>query len=539
MFTDYALKADARTYGRMTAETRNVIGGENLCVRRLGLRLKLEVSHSIFRRVAIWIGMALCAIAPASILHAQQVTDNRHVTSRAVGRVGMPAPLVIAHVTVIDVFSGARQFDMNVTVQGDRITEVEKFAGAKIPTGARVVDGYGKFLIPGLWDMHVHTFFGTWVPGGRDVTLRLFVANGITGVRDMGSELDLILQARDEIARGKLLGPRMVVAGPMLDGPKTQFPASIAIGTPDEGRRAVDMLVERGVDFIKIQSYVPREAYFAIADECKKKGITFVGHVPDAIRASEASNAGQRSFEHLIGIFEGSSTVEDELMKGPKGPGKFLETYDASREAALIALLAKNQTWQCPTLYWERGQWLVDVMDVNKDPDAKYAPAFWREKSWPRFTQSIIKDLDTDPLAVREKFVEHELDIVRKLHGAGVPFLAGTDTPAGVDVIPGFSLHAELQRLVDAGLTPLEALQTATINPARFLGKTADLGTVEKGKIADLVLLDADPTQDIRNTRKIAGVILKGLYFSRQNLDSLLVQAQAAGQKAEAVGRSK
>jgi hypothetical protein len=456
-----------------------------------------------------------------------------------VGRVATPGRLVITHVTVIDVAGGAPSSDTSVLIEGDHITQMGSSRGLEPPKDALAVDGTGKFLIPGLWDMHVHTFFGTWVPGGGDVTLPLFVANGITGVRDMGSELDLILKARGEIAEGKLLGPRMVVAGPMLDGPKTQFPASIAIATPEDGRRAVDMLVGRGVDFIKIQSYVPRDAYFAIAEECKKKGIVFVGHVPDAIRASEASNAGQKSFEHLIGIFEGSSTVEDELLKGPKGPGRFLETYDASTEAVLIGLLAKNQTWQCPTLYWERGQWLVDVIDVNKDPDATYAPAFWREKTWPRFTQSIIKDLDTDPLPVREKFVEHELDIVRKLHAAGVPFLAGTDTPAGVDVIPGFSLHAELQRLTDAGFTPLEALQTATINPARFLGKISDLGTVERGKVADLVLLDADPTLNIRNTRKIAGVILAGRYFSRQDLDSLLNKAQAAGKNTQPVAIAK
>jgi imidazolonepropionase-like amidohydrolase len=172
---------------------------------------------------------------------------------------------------------------------------------------------------------------------------------------------------------------------------------------------------------------------------------------------------------------------------------------------------------------------------VNNDPNAKYAPAFWREKSWPRFTQSIVKDLDTDPLPVRERFVEHELDIVRKLHAAGVPFLAGTDTPAGVDVIPGFSLHAEMERLVDAGFTPLEALQSATINPARFLGRTADLGTVKEGKIADLVLLDANPTQDIRNSRRIAGVVLNGRYFSRADLDKLLQDALYAGQLTKEV----
>jgi imidazolonepropionase-like amidohydrolase len=342
----------------------------------------------------------------------------------------------------------------------------------------------------------------------------------------MGSDLDLILATRRDVARGILLGPRMVVSGPMLDGPKTQFPSAIAIVTPEDGRRAVEMLRGRGVDFIKVQSYVPRDAYFAIAEECKKQKIVFAGHVPDAIRASEAAEAGQKSFEHLIGIFEGSSTIEDELLKGPKGPGRFLETYDSAKEAALIRLLARKQIWQCPTLYWERGQWLVDAIDVTKDPDAKYAPVYWREKSWPKFTAGILKDLDTDPLPVREKFVAHELEIVKRLHHAGVPFLAGTDTPAGVGVLPGFSLHQELQRFVEAGFTPLEALQTATINSARFLGEQNDFGTVDKGKIADLVLLDANPLEDIRNTRSIAAVIANGRYYPREQLDRILADIE-------------
>ena len=436
-------------------------------------------------------------------------------------------PIAITNVTVIDTAGGPAKPNMTVVIQSDRIAAVGATGGTAVPKGARVVDGTGKFLIPGLWDMHIHTFFGDWVPGGKEVTLPLFIANGITGVRDMGSDLDPILAARRDVASGALLGPRLVVSGPMLDGPKSQFPAAIAISTPEEGRRAVAMLKGRGVDFIKIQSYVPREAYFAIADECRKQKIEFEGHVPDAIRASEAADAGQRSFEHLIGVFEGSSTIEDDLMKGPKGPARFLDTYDAAREAALIQLLAKKQVWQCPTLYWERGQWLVDAIDVTKDPDAKYAPASWREKSWPKFTAGIIKDMDTDPLAVREKFVAHELGIVKRLQRAGIPFLAGTDTPAGVDVLPGFSLHQELQRFVDAGFTPMEALQTATINPAKFLGKRADFGSVEKGKVADLVLLDADPVDDIRNTRKIAAVVSNGRYYSREKLDGILAGVAA------------
>lgn len=445
-----------------------------------------------------------------------------------------PAPgpadptLVITHATVIDPRDGSTRPDQAIAIRGDRIAWVTGAGGAVIPAGARTVDASGKFVIPGLWDMHVHTFFGTWVPGGREVTLPLFIANGITGVRDMGSELEPILEARAAIAEHRMLGPRMVVAGPMLDGPRTQFPASIAIATPEDGRRAVQMLAGRGVDFIKIQSYVPRDAYFAIADECRKRGLVFVGHVPDAVRGAEAAEAGQQSFEHLIGIFEGSSTAEDALLAGPKGPGRFLETYDAGKEAALTRLLVAHQTWQCPTLFWERGQWLVDAIDPSRDPDGRYAPVFWRETSWPRFTASILKELDTDPLAVRQRFVGHELEIVHRLHAAGLPLLAGTDTPAGVDVIPGVSLHHELGRFVDAGLTPLEALQTATINPARFLGRLADLGTVEPGKLADLVVLDRNPLADIAATRAIAAVVAAGRYHARADLDVILRDVAAA-----------
>jgi len=474
-----------------------------------------EGARSASARAAAVIVAALLAVAPV----------------RAQGIEGAGVGLVLTHVAVVDAASGAVQPDMTVVIDGNRIVRVEKSKHSRIPKIAKVVDASGKFLIPGLWDMHVHTFFGTWVPGGREVTLPLFIANGITGVRDMGSDLEPILAVRKGISEEGLLGPRMVIAGPMLDGPRTQFPASLAITTPEDGRRAVDMLKSRGVDFIKIQSYVPRDAYFGVAEECKRQNVAFVGHVPDAIRALEASNAGQKSFEHLIGLFEGSSTAEDELLKGPKGPARFLATYDASQEAALIHTLAKNQTWQCPTLFWERGQWLIDQPAMKAamahDPDAKYAPASWREKSWPAFTASILKNLDTDPLPVREKFVEHELGIVKRLHAAGVPFLAGTDCPAGVDVLPGFSLHSELERFVAAGFTPLEALQTATINPAKFLDRLGDFGTVEKGKIADLVLLDANPLDDIRNTRKISAVVANGRYFSRENLDRILSDAQA------------
>jgi imidazolonepropionase-like amidohydrolase len=442
--------------------------------------------------------------------------------------------LIIDDVTVIDVSSGSLQPHRTVIVSTNRIMAVmehrdvpKEEADKNKPLGT-LIDGRGKFLIPGLWDMHVHMVFGDWFPQAKEITLPLFIANGITGVRDMGGELGTLETWRQETATWQLIGPRIVMAGPMLDGPKPRFPSSIAIKTPEDGRRAVDELAGKGVDFIKLQSLIPRDAVFAIADEAKKRGITFVGHVPDSVRASEMSNAGQKSFEHLIGIFEGASPLEDEFIKGSKNESQFLSTYDPVRAEKLFALLAKNRTWQCPTLVWERGGNLIDQTDFAHDARAKYIPAYWKDVTWKRFTDQVEHEFNTDDLATRKRFVEKELEVVRTMHNAGIPFLAGTDTPPGVYIFPGFSLHEELQRFVAAGFTPLEALQTATINPARFLGMESLLGTIERGKFADMVLLDANPLNDIRNTQKIAGVIANGHYFSRADLDKMLKDVEAA-----------
>jgi len=327
--------------------------------------------------------------------------------------------LIIEDVTVIDVTAtGAPALPhRTVLVRNGRIEQVVKTGDLRRskPAGIRI-DGKGKFLIPGLWDMHVHMVFGDWFPRGKEITLPLFIANGVTGVRDMGGELEVLQQWRKEISAGTLLGPRMVISGPMLDGPQPRFPSSIAVATPDDGRRAVDDLKRRGADFIKLQSLVPREAVFAVADEARKQGIPFVGHVPDAVRASEASNAEQKSFEHLIGVFEGSSPREDEFLKGSKGPGKFLATYDPERAAKLFALLAKNHTWQCPTLVWERGGNLIDEADFAHDARAKYVPAYWKDVTWKRFTQQIVHEFNADDLDTRRRFVEKELEVVNAMH---------------------------------------------------------------------------------------------------------------------------
>jgi imidazolonepropionase-like amidohydrolase len=439
--------------------------------------------------------------------------------------------LVLQNVTVVDVRTGELQPEQTVILERNHILSVGPSKSAKYPRNAASVNCRGLFLIPGLWDMHVHLVFGDWFPDARDISLPLFVANGVTGVRDMGGELDVVQGWRDEIEAGRLVGPRILTSGPMLDGPKPRFPSSVAIGTPEDAHRAVADLKRRGADFIKLQSLIPREAVFAIAEEAKKQEIAFEGHVPDAVRASEMSEAGMKSFEHLIGIFEGSSPAEDEFLIGTKTEGKFLATYDAERAASLAAMLAKNQTWQCPTLVWERGGNLIDVSDFSKDQRVKYVPASWKNKTWKRFTNEITQGYGTDDLTTRKKFIEKELEVVGMLHKSGVPFLAGTDTPAGVHIFPGYSLHEELHRFVAAGFTSLEALQTATINPARFSGMEEQAGTVEKGKLADLVLLSANPLEDIANTQKIAAVVVNGQYFRRADLDKMLSRVETAAHR--------
>ena len=403
------------------------------------------------------------------------------------------------------------------------------------PKNAQVIDATGQYLIPGLWDMHVHSAFGDWFPGGRDIILPLFIANGVTGVRDMGGDIPVLMQWREEIAAGQIVGPRMVISGPMLDGylpdGKLRFPSSVPVTTPANAVEAVDSLKTQGADFIKVQSVISHDAYLAAAAEAHKQGLPIVGHVPDKVRLREVVEAGQKSIEHLMGIFEGCSTEEDKFIKGEGNLKLLLTTQDQSRCDALIKLLAKNQTWQVPTLAWQRGGTFLDQRDLKHQPLDKYVPAYWRDVTWRRFTDQMMPDLLHDPLSLRQEYFVRNLKIVGAMHQAGVPFMAGTDAAPGVYIMPGFSLHDELVNFVDAGFTPMESLQTATSNPAKFLGKESSLGSIESGKIADLVLLGADPIIDIKNAQKINAVIVDGRFFDRGALDHILAQVEVSAKQ--------
>jgi hypothetical protein len=443
--------------------------------------------------------------------------------------------IAITHVTVINPGTSSVQANRTVVITGDHIAAVSDAAIVQPPKNARVIDATGQYLIPGLWDMHVHTAFGDWFPGGRDIILPLYVANGVTGVRDMGGDIPVLFAWRKQIATGQIIGPRMIISGPMLDGylpnGKLRFPSSIPVTTAAQAIAAVDSLKKQGVDFIKVQSEISRDAYVAAAAEAHKQGLPIVGHVPDKVRMKEVVQAGQMSVEHLMGIFEGCSTEEDKFIQGKGNLKLLLSTQDQQRCDSLIKLLAQHQTWQVPTLAWQRGGEFLDQPDPKRAPLDKYVPAYWRDVTWRRFTDEMMPDLLHDPLPLRQQYFAHNLQIVGAMHRAGVPFLAGTDSAPGVYIMPGFSLHDELANFVEAGFTPMESLQTATSNPARFLGMQASLGSVESGKMADLLLLTANPLEDIRNTRKIGAVLAHGRLLDRAALDQILTQVQAAAKR--------
>ena len=432
-----------------------------------------------------------------------------------------PQPIAISHVSVVNVVNGRIQKDVTVLLKDGTISAIGKTVLVEKIT---IIDGTGKFLIPGLWDMHVHCCNPEY-----QYFFPLFLANGVTGVRDMGGPLDQLKDCRTNLENGTLLGPRLVFSGPIVDGPKPIWPdISIAVGTPEEGRKAVETVQQSEADFVKVYSLLPRNAYFAIAAEAKKRHMVFAGHVPDVITAVEASDAGQKSFEHLISVLIGCSSRENELRTNPV-PGRtqlqlvheVLDSYDAGRAAALFARFRKNETWQCPTLTVLNSLAHLNEPAFQDDPRLVYLPGEVVSQWCPTnkdFLWKVFKQDDWD--ANRLRFAK-QCELVGMMSRSGVGILAGTDTPNPY-AFPGFGIHDELALLVKCGLTPRQALQAATINPARYFGWEQNMGTVEVGKAADLVLLDANPLEDIHNTTRIAAVFLRGRHLDRATLDQML-----------------
>ncbi len=340
-------------------------------------------------------------------------------------------PLAIVGVTVIDATGAPPAANRTVVIAGDRITAVGD-ASTPVPEGAVVVSGHGRFLIPGLWDMHVH---GTAIP----TYPLLYVANGVTGVRDMFGSLTELAPLRSAIAGGARIGPRIVAAGRIVDGPKPFWRGSHAVATADEARATVRRVREEGSDFVKVYDSLPREAYFALADEARQLHIPFAGHVPHTVTAAQASDAGQRSIEHLYGVACGcavdpppAGTLSERLMACHAA-------WNDARAAALFATFRRNRTWHCPTLTVGRSIATLDHAKRTVDPRLAFFPA-WTVRFWDPRGDFRFKNFGPSDYALARRVFRRNLALVGAMHRAGVELLAGTDA-SNPYCFPGFGLH--------------------------------------------------------------------------------------------------
>lgn len=422
-----------------------------------------------------------------------------------------PRPIAFTHVTVIDATGSPAQPDMTVVVIGDRIAQLGPSRKIKIQRSWQIIDGKGKFLIPGLWDMHAHLD----LVGER--LLPVFLANGVTSAREMGGgDFTLLKSWREKIEAGTLPGPRLKLSGPILENPRilplfekvtgeSMAGKRIGVGRPEEAPAAIETIAGQGADFLKIRTNASRDAYLAIAAEAKRRGLILSGHAPNGVSLLDVSDAGQKSIEHGLVL---------------------LNDYTEAQWKEIAARFVRNGTHSVPTLIAGRGYRelpdkdvlaIIDDLDNKIDERRKFASpallAFWRK-------QMEMKKLESpmDWGLIRRK----NMAGFRILHQAGVRMMAGTDLAVPL-VYPGFSLHDELELMVkEIGLTPMEAIESATRIPAEFFGLGESLGTIAKGKLADLVLLDADPLAEIGHTRRIEAVVARGRLYRQTELKKML-----------------
>ena len=472
---------------------------------------------------------------------ATSATVPTSTASRTVGR----GSFALVNVTVIDGSGAGPSHDMTVVVVDGRIDSVEKTAAARPRPGLQTIDLTGKFVIPGLIESHVHT------GGPEQVLAPLYALTGITTVREMRGEA-FHHAWRDKIQQGRLLGPRWVIGSPIVDGVPslhTHDTGSLdEVSTPQQAREAVRAAKRAGADFIKVYSRLTPEAYLAIADESRRQGIPYAGHCPDLMTIARASHLGQVSIEHLHALLLSTSHRESEIRRGLAGitidgsqdsfhryaswfrqvhplEYKAVRSYQPARATTLFRLLAARSTAVVPTLAVHRTLELPDQVQSRPD-ETKYLPA-WMTEWWADVTEVVVGGRTPEQARQIREIYAHRQRLVHLMVELGVPVLAGTDT-GNPYLVPGYALHQELELLVEAGLTPLQALRSATYEPAKLLRREDSLGTVTPGKAADLVVLDNDPLRDIRNTRQIHALVIDGRLIDHEERIRLLAAVEQA-----------
>lgn len=409
--------------------------------------------------------------------------------------------IIIRNVNIINVETGDILYHRDVAIKDQYIAKIA--GGKKLPQtdGTQLIDGTDKYLIPGLWDMHVHLNLD------YEEYLQLYLANGVTGVREMNG----MHREWKEKEEGSWLAPRFFMGSRILDGPKPTYEWVHSISKEAEARQAVQNIKEDGYDFVKTLSLLPEHVYSAIADECARSNIPFAGHLTYSIHPVQAAQMGQRSAEHLLFIQLACSEMEDSLrwdldkvIRSDTPREEAVDTYhrlehacvptfSQSKADSLFSQLGRLDMWQCPTLIVFHNYIYYNEEKFENDPRKIYFPD---------------SNPDVDPIEARERYkliFEKNMELIPQMDAAGIKFLAGTDNE-----FRGFSLHDELQLLNEAGLSPLRTLQTATLNPAKFLARDDSMGTINENRIADVVLLDNNPLENIQNTRSINTVIFNG-----------------------------
>ena len=447
-----------------------------------------------------------------------------------------PRPIAITRVSVVDVRAGRTIPDRLVVISDGRIDYVGDAAPTRIPRGSTVVDGRGRYLIPGLWDMHVHLSPGDADSGlMRDYNLGLLLANGVTGARDMGGNLRLLSAWRDAIRRGDLAGPRLLITGDRLRPAGPVVPgAPFPVRTRQQLHEVVTLLRQGNADHLKIVN-LPADLLRATGQEAEAAGLRMVGHLPPGISADSAIDAGYRSIDHAHALLNAASVNEaqvlrrqqrfldrsrlrmwfDRTLRGDEPPYPMPDPADF-RDERLLALAQRSRqapTWFTPTLRQSGAFWGQPGPLFDRGP-AEYRRSGGQPDSVFAKRQPSASDSAEWSLTLRA---------VGVLHRGGARLLAGSDMPAPW-TLPGFGLHDELALLVEAGLTPAAALGTATTAPAEYLSAVDSLGSIAAGYAADLVLLDADPLVDIAATRRIRAVISQGRLLQRPDLDALLAR---------------